>query len=78
LRNPSTAFHDWFSRRLGQVSDPTALPIIFVVYVPDLADAVTKAAPWAVYGLVLPGCMYAMPRGIAGLVHALWRRVSPS
>ena len=44
---------------------------VFVVYVPNLADAVTKAAPWAVYGMVLIGCMVAMPRGISGLVGTL-------
>jgi branched-chain amino acid transport system permease protein len=43
----------------------------FVVYVPNLADQITKAAPWAIYGLVLLGCMYAMPRGIAGLLQNL-------
>jgi branched-chain amino acid transport system permease protein len=49
----------------------------FVVYVPNLADQITKAAPWAIYGLVLLGCMYAMPRGIAGLLQNLaasWRQ----
>jgi branched-chain amino acid transport system permease protein len=49
---------------------------VFVVYVPNLADAVTKAAPWAIYGLVLLICMYAMPGGIAGLVRMCWRRSS--
>ena len=49
---------------------------LFVVYVPNLADAVTKAAPWAIYGLVLIGCMVAMPRGIAGLVRTLCGRMS--
>ena len=44
---------------------------VFVVYVPNLADAVTKAAPWAVYGMVLIGCMVAMPRGISGLAGTL-------
>jgi len=49
---------------------------VFVVYVPNLADAVTKAAPWAIYGLVLLACMYVMPSGIAGLLSALRRRCS--
>ena len=47
---------------------------VFVVYVPNLADAVTKAAPWATYGAVLLVCVYAMPQGVAGLVRALWNR----
>ena len=46
---------------------------IFIVYVPNLADEISKAAPWAIYGAVLIGCMYAMPRGIAGLLQAIKR-----
>ena len=60
----------------GIASIPGAIfGAIFVVYVPNLADAITKAAPWAIYGLVLLGCMYAMPRGIAGLVQDVWGRL---
>jgi branched-chain amino acid transport system permease protein len=49
---------------------------IFIVYVLNLADQATKAAHWAIYGVLLLGCVCAMPRGIAGLLQQIWVRVS--
>ena len=49
---------------------------IFIQFVPNIAEQVSKAAPWAIYGVFLIVCMYAMPGGIAGLVDRLllrWR-----
>jgi len=40
---------------------------LFIEFVPDFAGQVSKAAPWAVYGLLLIACMYAAPSGVAGL-----------
>jgi branched-chain amino acid transport system permease protein len=42
---------------------------IFIQFVPNLADQVSKAAPWAVYGAVLIAFVYLMPMGIAGFVR---------
>ncbi len=39
---------------------------VFVEYVPDLSDAVSKAAPAAVYGGLLILCMFLMPAGVWG------------
>jgi len=47
----------------------------FIQFVPNLADQVSKAATWAVYGAVLIAFMYAMPAGIAGLVSATAKRL---
>jgi branched-chain amino acid transport system permease protein len=41
---------------------------IFIVYVPNVADSISKAAPWAIYGLVLILFMYLMPFGVWGAV----------
>ena len=43
---------------------------------------ISKAAPWAIYGVFLIGFMYAMPRGIAGTIRLaavrwLRRRAEP-
>jgi branched-chain amino acid transport system permease protein len=43
----------------------------FIRFVPNLADDVSKAAPSAVYGVVLIVCVYLMPFGIAGLLQKL-------
>jgi branched-chain amino acid transport system permease protein len=42
---------------------------MFVQFVPNWAQDISKAAPWAIYGVFLILFMYVMPRGIAG---ALW------
>jgi branched-chain amino acid transport system permease protein len=47
----------------------------FIVYVPNWADQLTKAAPWAIYGLVLLGFMYAMPQGLAGLARLIGEKL---
>ncbi len=48
---------------------------LFVQFVPNLAEQISKAAPWAIYGLFLIGFMYLMPYGIWGLVRALYERL---
>jgi len=50
---------------------------LFIQFVPNWAQDISKAAPWAIYGVFLIGFMYVMPHGIAGavrLVAARWRR----
>ena len=42
---------------------------IFIQFIPNLADQISKAAPWAIYGVVLIAFMYAMPTGVAGFVR---------
>jgi branched-chain amino acid transport system permease protein len=55
---------------------------LFIQFVPNWAQDISKAAPWAIYGVFLIVFMYAMPRGIAGslrLATARWlrRRAEP-
>ncbi len=53
---------------------------LFIQFVPNVADQISKAAPWAIYGVFLIGFMYAMPTGVAGFVQlavARWRRGRP-
>ena len=47
---------------------------VFIEFVPNVADAISDAAPWAIYGLFLIGFMYVMPQGVAGLLRTLGRR----
>lgn len=44
------------------------LRALFIVFVPNIADEISKAAPWAIYGVFLIGVMYVMPSGVAGLM----------
>jgi len=54
---------------------------LFIQFVPNLADEISKAAPWAIYGLFLLVFVYAMPMGVAGFVRMagaeLVRRLMP-
>jgi branched-chain amino acid transport system permease protein len=42
---------------------------LFIQFVPNIADEISKAAPWAVFGLFLIAFVYAMPAGVAGAIH---------
>jgi branched-chain amino acid transport system permease protein len=44
---------------------------LFIVFIPNFADQISKAAPWAIYGVFLIGFMYLMPSGVAGLVRRI-------
>ena len=39
---------------------------IFIEFVPNLANDISDAAPWAIYGIVMLLFMYAMPHGVVG------------
>ena len=41
---------------------------LFVQFVPNLAEQISKAAPWAIYGVFLIAFMYLMPYGVLGTV----------
>ncbi len=47
---------------------------IFIQFVPNIADEISKAAPWAVYGLFLLAFVFLAPKGVAGFVQLLWAR----
>jgi len=47
---------------------------IFIQFVPNIADQISKAAPWAIYGVFLLGFMYLMPVGVAGAIRIAWAR----
>lgn len=47
------------------------LGALFLQFVPNFADELSKAAPGIVFGSVLIGCVYLMPGGLAGLYGAL-------
>jgi branched-chain amino acid transport system permease protein len=46
---------------------------IFILFVPNFANDISKAAPWAVYGVVLILFMYLMPFGVWGAILRLIR-----
>jgi branched-chain amino acid transport system permease protein len=47
----------------------------FIQFVPNWAQDISKAAPWAIYGVFLIVFMYVMPRGIAGTLRLAWARL---
>jgi branched-chain amino acid transport system permease protein len=51
---------------------------LFIQFVPNWAQDISKAAPWAIFGAFLIFFMYVMPRGIAGFLHLAWIRLTRS
>ena len=49
---------------------------LFIQFIPNLADEISKAAPWAIYGVSMIAFMYLMPMGIAGALALLSKRLS--
>jgi branched-chain amino acid transport system permease protein len=47
----------------------------FIEFVPNIADSISKSAPWAVYGAFLVASVYFMPNGIAGVVRGAASRI---
>ncbi|HSB21862.1 MAG TPA: branched-chain amino acid ABC transporter permease [Burkholderiaceae bacterium] len=50
---------------------------IFIQYVPNIADELSKSAPAAIYGVLLIVLMYLMPTGVMGMLRRLWARWQP-
>jgi branched-chain amino acid transport system permease protein len=48
---------------------------IFIQFIPNIADQISKAAPWAIYGTLLILFMYIMPTGIAGAIRLLGEKL---
>jgi branched-chain amino acid transport system permease protein len=44
---------------------------LFIQFVPNIADEISKAAPWAIFGIFLIGFVYVMPTGVAGAIRLL-------
>ncbi|HVB49881.1 MAG TPA: branched-chain amino acid ABC transporter permease [Burkholderiales bacterium] len=41
----------------------------FIVFIPNIASQISKAAPWAIYGVFLIGFMYLMPGGVVAFLR---------
>jgi branched-chain amino acid transport system permease protein len=47
---------------------------VFIQFVPNLADEISKSAPWAIYGAFLIAFMYLLPTGVVGGLRKLAAR----
>jgi branched-chain amino acid transport system permease protein len=60
----------------GLASIPGAIyGALFIQFIPNVADQISKAAPWAIYGVFLLVFMYVMPTGVAGFVRIVGGRL---
>jgi branched-chain amino acid transport system permease protein len=48
---------------------------LFIQFVPNVADEISKAAPWAIFGLFLIAFVYVMPAGVAGALRMALARL---
>jgi branched-chain amino acid transport system permease protein len=56
---------------LGSISG-AIFGALFIEFVPNIADNISKSVPWAIYGAFLIACVYVMPSGVAGAMRNLW------
>jgi branched-chain amino acid transport system permease protein len=62
----------------GLASIPAAIfGAIFIQFVPNIADEISKSAPWAIYGVFLIAFMFLMPTGVMGMLRRTWLRWRP-
>jgi branched-chain amino acid transport system permease protein len=47
---------------------------LFIQFVPNVADQISKSAPWAVYGAMLLALAYAAPNGVMGMINKFIKR----
>ncbi len=59
---------------LGSISG-AIFGAVFTQFVPNYAQDISKAAPWAIYGIFLILFMYVMPRGVSGTLRVLVYRL---
>jgi branched-chain amino acid transport system permease protein len=63
----------------GLASIPGAVfGALFIQFVPNVADQISKSAPWAIYGVFLIVFMYLMPTGVMGLLKTVWQKLRPA
>ena len=48
---------------------------LFIQFIPNIADDISKAAPWAIFGLFMIAFVYVMPAGIAGAIRMAMARL---
>jgi len=54
----------------------TLIGAAFIEFVPNVADKVSKAAPGAVYGVLLIAVMFLLPAGAGGALAQVWRKLN--
>ena len=50
---------------------------LFIQFVPNIAEEISKSAPSAIYGILLILLMYLMPTGVMGCLRSLWLKLRP-
>ncbi|MEN0076317.1 MAG: branched-chain amino acid ABC transporter permease [Paracraurococcus sp.] len=48
---------------------------LFVLFVPNIAEAISKAAPGVIYGVILILFLFLLPGGFAGLIRSIGHRL---
>jgi branched-chain amino acid transport system permease protein len=54
----------------------TLLAGLFVLFVPNVAEQVSKGLAQAIYGIILVAVIFVMPSGAAGFVWMIVRRIA--
>ncbi len=60
----------------GLASIPGAIfGAVFIQFVPNISEQISKSAPAAIYGVLLIGLMFLMPTGMMGMLNKAWTRL---
>ena len=59
--------HSWWGPLFGA---------LFIQFVPNVAEDLSKSAPWAIYGVFMIASVFLMKKGIAGALAQGWDLVS--
>jgi branched-chain amino acid transport system permease protein len=51
---------------------------MFIQFVPNFAEDLSKSAPWAIYGVLMILSVFLLKKGIAGALEGAWRRLTRS
>ena len=49
---------------------------LFVLFVPNIAESISRAAPGVIYGMILIIFLFVLPEGFAGLVRRILARLA--
>jgi branched-chain amino acid transport system permease protein len=58
---------------LGSISG-AIFGALFIQFVPNVADEISKSAPWAVYGAMLLALAYVAPNGVMGILKKITKK----
>ena len=71
-----SGFIDTGSYALNALLSGSIFGGLFVLFVPNIAESISRSAPGVIYGMILIVFLFVLPEGFAGLVRRLLAKLS--